>query len=626
MKQIIIVISICLFGSFLSAEPMFVASGDHDGFTRIVIHSVSDSSWVATHADGQIEIKVIGANNSFDISDVYRRISRVRIRSISVSGNAVRIDTSCDCSASLFSAAKGMIVVDIASPGTALQTPILIGNLTRLTGTGSRNLSQRELQISKPDSNPFKTREFLKDVAAFRFNISHSLSELITTDILERETDIDGDDEKYTKSPKQLFRQKLELGSFNNAAVSASIQNVDDKEVPDAVFDCNAAKSIRILNAGMISGDFTEVSKSSRTGLLRSETVDILWLLHNGFGAEAIQLTEILNENTDDISFLTMVGELLEYGHARPTQQLAKLFDCFTDLKIWKLAAEQPREEYPVESEVKASLLSASQFPPHLRKLLFPLLETRLGGREAMLKNQAAPDSPGYKSANPDGSAGGKSAVQEKSTSDPEPGRNHGISEYSKMYPPFRDSDITPRRDLVKFDASFNVRETDPPNLSDGNSPQEIAAAFDSLIEDEDLNAAFDVLRSGVASNQKNFVNMTNKFFRKVTESSNDLQFIEFTTSIGAALNRVLDAQLIKEISSRQGKLFSPLRDGEIKYGVSANGISIPASRPSKYQVTESAAKSKINAGNTGQKPPTPKEVLDAGADFKSSLDHLLGN
>lgn len=98
-----------------AAAPIAVETGEHDGFTRIVLRPSAPVDWqLGRHADGY-ELRVAGADVAFSTDGAYRKIGRSRLADLAVtsSGRGLSLTLACDCHARAFSMKSGVIVIDV---------------------------------------------------------------------------------------------------------------------------------------------------------------------------------------------------------------------------------------------------------------------------------------------------------------------------------------------------------------------------------------------------------------------------------------------------------------------------------------------------------------------------------
>ncbi len=99
----------------LSAETITAQSGEHDGFSRLVMRIPDGTDWSLTQ-DGRSATLNLGAGGAvYDTSRVFNKIPRQRICSLrqDAPGQPLRFDLGCDCSVRAYQLSNGYLVIDV---------------------------------------------------------------------------------------------------------------------------------------------------------------------------------------------------------------------------------------------------------------------------------------------------------------------------------------------------------------------------------------------------------------------------------------------------------------------------------------------------------------------------------
>ncbi len=128
----LVAILVCFAAVSAAAAPLIVRSGEHDGFTRLVVYMDPDPTWRFGRVDGGYELRT-SAPDGYDVAAVYTMIRQDRIAALEgrLDGRLM-LSVDCDCHGDAFVIPQG-IVIDIrdgpppeASPFEArLDTPSL---------------------------------------------------------------------------------------------------------------------------------------------------------------------------------------------------------------------------------------------------------------------------------------------------------------------------------------------------------------------------------------------------------------------------------------------------------------------------------------------------------------------
>lgn len=141
------------------AETIVARSGEHDGFSRLVMRLPDNATWSLTQSGKTATLKVDSPTAIFDTSQVFNRISRTRLQSLQQrgAGSPLRLQLGCDCELKTFVQKDGYLVVDIRD-GKA-ETPYSPASgvlpLGTLSGGGGYqfNLSPESIQETRMELN-----------------------------------------------------------------------------------------------------------------------------------------------------------------------------------------------------------------------------------------------------------------------------------------------------------------------------------------------------------------------------------------------------------------------------------------------------------------------------------------
>ena len=96
-----------------AAEPVRVRSGEHPGFSRLVLDFDRVPRW-SLSADGtRRSVTFAGPPVQLQIDEVYERIGRNRIRGIRAGVNRLDLELGCDCRVMAYTLAGGRLVIDV---------------------------------------------------------------------------------------------------------------------------------------------------------------------------------------------------------------------------------------------------------------------------------------------------------------------------------------------------------------------------------------------------------------------------------------------------------------------------------------------------------------------------------
>ena len=93
-----------------------VSSGEHDGFSRLVVELPAGAGWRFRQSEGAARLVVDRAGLEYDIAGVFTRIPRSRLAGLSAQGNALALKLGCDCEVTRAITQGRFLVIDIRDP------------------------------------------------------------------------------------------------------------------------------------------------------------------------------------------------------------------------------------------------------------------------------------------------------------------------------------------------------------------------------------------------------------------------------------------------------------------------------------------------------------------------------
>ena len=563
-------ILICLLCSTLEAEPIPVRSGEHNGFTRIVIHAHANSEWTAKRTGKLIEIELREAPESFDVSHVYSRITRDRIKSVEYSGGALLINTNCDCSASVFYSSPGMIVADIASPDIKLATPLIKDGIE---GMGEANSTIRT-KINARDSADLTLPNVLNkkfpETDTFQTMLTHDLAKLGALGVLRRNSSNILSDLTTPPLPKKIASRGNHEIHFSNAIIDSAIEKNTTSGKEQELLNCDASDTLDTLGKAIISGDLRNWYKDGIVidPIKDADLIEVLQLLHNGFGAEAAQILTFLEGRETDISFLMTVAELLEYGSTDSSHGIYELLDCKPGLMIWKLSLSSNGALRLSEGDIKAALLSATELPEQLKLKIYPLLEGALRESDYLNSILTSPKTRGYvqndASLTP-GKEFKRESYRKEILRNSHFGSNSPVSYSDPVNSLLYSIDMTISEGKPATNQDMKVIDMEAFQLIGTEDEVHITELkLNALISRREFFNAYALLSSQDEPDRVIFERMTKSFFNGLLTFAEDLYFLEITIPIEVKFRQHLNNSLLEEITDRQTLILSSIGDSDL--------------------------------------------------------------
>lgn len=119
MRTFLTILLICV-ALAARGETIVVRSGEHDGFSRLVLPMAKPSAWTFGRTLDGYELRLGRPGVLFDLSGVFDRIPRLRLADLGTAedGTRLTLQLSCACHAEIFEFRPNILVIDIR-PGPA---------------------------------------------------------------------------------------------------------------------------------------------------------------------------------------------------------------------------------------------------------------------------------------------------------------------------------------------------------------------------------------------------------------------------------------------------------------------------------------------------------------------------
>lgn len=403
---------VALFASTATAEPIVVFSGEHQGYSRVVMNVPENSNYQAQHVLGQVKVTFNQHRGGFDHKRVFNRISRARIDDVTNTPSSVTFHLACDCKVSLFKVDANHIALDVADDGIQLKTtllPLKVESKNRPIVEKSQPTpppSSDDDSRSKPASaitdqviarKPLNETEQIL-LENMQKKLALELGSAATRGILQlspnlkfknmpKRPQIDVS-ELQAQGPAHILDTNIRPFRENFRVTTSSDLEPSQKDVTSAQsingFVCPTDQAVDIENWANQS-NFQQTIGKLRPSLFsefdRLDTEAAVQLakayLHFGFGAEARRILEMEQQLAKKNEILLGFADILENDHAAWSTQLKALTDCDGDIALWAILAHKKlASDSPVNR--KAVLLALNKLPLHLRKFLAPSLSRKL--------------------------------------------------------------------------------------------------------------------------------------------------------------------------------------------------------------------------------------------------------
>jgi hypothetical protein len=371
-----------------AAETSRVLSGEHGDFTRLVIEQPEADDWTLGRTEtGYAFGQAAGIDVAYDLSRVWQRIARTRLKSVQLDPKTglLELDLACDCHVFPFEYQPGIIVLDI-KPGPAPPGSVFEAGLApraaegALTGGLSAAGSYDWLGLARDPAGPVArtTLPLVLDTVAVSLEpLRDELLEQISRGAVEGVVDMElpGKPPKVAETDNgELPWSQIRIGEQPGLEVIGAYA---DKPETGEPADCPAEGLLDVaawgedrpaldLLAEARNGLYGELDIIQPDALLRSVQLHI----YLGFGAEAAQQATLLQGQADDSELLlyASMARIVDQD-SDPQTPFVTMLGCNGPAALWAALA---RDRLPPGPELnrKAVLGAFLALPTHLRRHL----------------------------------------------------------------------------------------------------------------------------------------------------------------------------------------------------------------------------------------------------------------
>lgn len=416
MRYWLTLLVLCLsFGTVRASEVVTIRSGEHPGFTRLVLYFGNPVAWQLGRVPEGYALRVDPAVASYDTSGIFDFIPRSRIPDVRPEATGLILPVTCRCHAVAFEHAPGILVIDIKDGPPPRQSlfeaslaplaaqakegvgAILPGNAPPDTGTAAPNaddvtaaaaklvfpvtfpaspvlsvLAAGEADPLLPDKTPDPLRARLAE------QLGRAVSQGLVTAAKQSPAPIvtaspDGE-VPGAAPPQENFRLRTAL----DLALEATGTSVEGPGVclPSALFDvfqsaqADPAPLLLARARGALMEDL--VTPDPAAVLRLAQTYAYL-----GFGAEIRNLLTQFPQQGDAARVLLDLSGPLDAPGVAIGSGLQDQVSCDTAGALWGLLAYGP--EVPSRTVNDQAIQRAvSALPVHLRRHLVPAVSEKL--------------------------------------------------------------------------------------------------------------------------------------------------------------------------------------------------------------------------------------------------------
>lgn len=374
----------------LQAKTVILQSGDHDGFSRIVLEIGTPTPWRLGRTSDGYELQIQRSDLSFDVSRVFDLIPKTRVAAIwqDPETGTLRFSVACACHAIPFEFRPGVIVIDLKN-GPPPENSQFEANLA-----GIMVPDLVEKAVPRPQARPAGALPWLQgktttpvvnlplpvasaDLFPMRDALLRQLSNGAARGVVDMTVPPQASSKPAEEAPLRQVRIGEDVGFVAGSretvdrALAKSGEDciVDDRlGIQDWGSDAVPAAHLADARAGLI-GEFDAPNAAAVERAVR-------YFLYLGFGTEARELIKALAAPTLDRDVWLSMSKVLD-GEPAAASVFSGMDSCDTAAALWAVLSRAPNDA-AVQPNTKAVLLNFSGLPIHLRRHLGPALAERL--------------------------------------------------------------------------------------------------------------------------------------------------------------------------------------------------------------------------------------------------------
>ena len=404
--------------SVSAAEEILIASGEHDGYTRLVFTVPPSQSWSLSTANQSAELRFNSPSLAFDSSRVFKRITKTRLQATqsenSETFTVYKLLLGCDCDVTAFPYLKQYVVVDIVDPQphdrqSFVLTPVVWATPTAPSYVIGPQAVNFPIQLDDLPASGFMITQ-TPDAPPAKMSVDENINseERFASEGIQKAVDL-----AYSSLLRQVMvaadQGLLDLTNFTpkveESLPSNDVEPPTKAQVPipsnnqvtiQTVFDrdigavlrsvgveeryCLPEESLDIATWADGEDFFRDISQVRKNIFKEFDEPDyaaieqlIKTYLRYGFGAEARRYLIEYGSKINNEELLSDMAAIVD-GHAtRPQGPLSKAATCDGPVRLWAMVGFHPDVERPT-GDLSSIIDTYTNLPLNIRRILGPRL------------------------------------------------------------------------------------------------------------------------------------------------------------------------------------------------------------------------------------------------------------
>ena len=395
------------FTTLAAAAPVVVKSGEHDGFTRLVLEYQSPVDWLVGRTEDGYALRIANETPSYDLTETFKVIGKSRLAGISTdpTSGLLNLAIACACYAIPFEFRPGIVVIDLrdgrppkgssfeeqlaqtAQPeaNSAPAPPDI--TTARYDWTLQALAQLRTGQPEATNARPFTPLpNSVPALQTLRDSLLHQLSRGAAQGVVDMAKMQGSKTESSTSTADITPSVRIGLGELPGVSMSNGLPDHD--KIGAQGQTCVDSGRLDVESWGDDGPVFAQIAKSTAGLIAEFDKPDpavlqnaVQFNLFIGFGAEAQQLMQAFPIDLPDKPLWQSMARLVD-GRPDPSSAFIGQEACDSAAALWAILA-QPKLDASQHVNTNAAFLAFSALPIGLRRDLGPVLADRFMAIEA---------------------------------------------------------------------------------------------------------------------------------------------------------------------------------------------------------------------------------------------------
>ncbi|WP_424972419.1 hypothetical protein [Dinoroseobacter sp. S76] len=381
--------------SAVPAAAANIRSGEHADFSRLVIQFDEAVDWEFGRTDTGYLLRSEGLESDLDLSEVFRLIPRTRIARVDHAQDRMEfeVELSCDCHADAFELREGRVVIDVkdgpAPPTAAFEVPLLVADLVP-----PPEPEPPALVLVEPEPTPVPPEPVAVslDRNTFRAELVEGLSKAMTQGLIAPGISLDVTPKAQGKPvfaaedtppiPSEEVELPASVGRTTLTQVELDRLRRFLADPQRTTSQCAKFQDLEFTldNTDPLSGVRTERAKlyDPMGRLSQSSAFELaIAYLSLGFGAEALEILELVDQSDSRTIAFKAIGAILEQQPITTENPFWGQIECRGGYVIWEVLSRDTASRLD-EEHLRGIQLHFLELPKQLRRRIGPELGVKL--------------------------------------------------------------------------------------------------------------------------------------------------------------------------------------------------------------------------------------------------------